>query len=79
MSVPERVFARLPLPVAPGDVRRLGAWPASCWRVETARVADDLRDAKCVLERMCPGCGAAVVERRCSWCGRWAVGGLLDG
>lgn len=46
MSVPERVFSRLPLPVKPGDVVTLGG---RRYRVETAKVADDLRDAKCVL------------------------------
>jgi hypothetical protein len=42
-----RVFARLPLPVRPGDDVTLSDGTRGV--VETASVADDLRDAKCVV------------------------------
>jgi hypothetical protein len=43
----ERLFTRLPLPVRPGDVVALPDGTKA--RVETAKIADDLRDAKCVV------------------------------
>lgn len=50
-AVPPRVFARLQLPVAPGDQREFPAWPGVTWTVDTVKVADDHRDAKCTLIR----------------------------
>lgn len=42
------VFARLPMPIQPGDHVDLGEhWGLGV--VQTAKVADDLRDAKCVV------------------------------
>lgn len=41
-----RMFTRLPPETRPGDVVEL---EGSRWRVETAKVAEDLRDAKCVV------------------------------
>ena len=45
---PERVFDRLPLPVKPGD--RVTLSDGRTGTVETAKIADDLRDAKCVVK-----------------------------
>lgn len=47
-ALPDRIFARLPPSTRPSDlVERHG----ERWRVETAHLAEDLRDAKCVLVR----------------------------
>jgi hypothetical protein len=43
----ERLFMRVPLPVRPGDVVTLPDGRRAV--VETAKVADDLRDAKCAV------------------------------
>jgi hypothetical protein len=45
--VPERLFTRLPLPVKPGDAVTLSDGRTAT--VETVKVADDLRDAKCIV------------------------------
>jgi hypothetical protein len=42
----ERSFTRLPLPVRPGD--RVTLSDGTNARVETVKLADDRRDAKCV-------------------------------
>lgn len=47
-----RLFARLPLPVKPGDIVTLDGEYAGEYVVDTVKIADDLRDAKCtVVER----------------------------
>jgi hypothetical protein len=44
-----RLFVRLPATTRPGDAVKLPDWPRFLWRVETAKLADDGRDAKCVV------------------------------
>lgn len=72
---PPRLFSRLPLPASPGDVHVFANWPGERWQVETVHVADDLRDAKCTLLRMCDGaCDGTVLDSgRCDQCARPAV------
>jgi hypothetical protein len=58
----ERCFARLALPVRPGD--RVTLADGTSARVETVKLADDLRDAKGVVivddgDAAAAGCGAS--------------------
>lgn len=48
---PERLFARLAMPVRVGQILALPGHEGR-WQVETAKVADDGRDAKCVVFRV---------------------------
>lgn len=50
-GVPNRLFARLPMPVQVGDIVKLTSTPG-LWRVETCKEAEDRRDAKCVVVRV---------------------------
>lgn len=49
--LPDRLFARLPARTRPGDIVTLPTTPGR-WRVETAHLAEDMRDSKCVVVRV---------------------------
>jgi hypothetical protein len=49
-SEPTRLFSRLPRDMRAGEVIELAGTPG-WWRVETAKLADDGKDTKCVLVR----------------------------
>lgn len=51
MTTSSRVYSRLPADMKPGDVITLKDVPG-VWQVETAKLAADLRDSKCVLVRV---------------------------
>lgn len=44
-----RLFSRLPLPIVPGQIVTLQGEYAGEYVVDTVKIADDLRDAKCTL------------------------------